>query len=110
MFTESHPRVRVADYYRRGGTDLVTLIAGGFMRPSKPRKFDRQHPEAARDAMEEIKDLAGDPKAVQNDIRYMNANRDRALGEADRTGRHYDEETGEETDKGSAASEDHEAD
>ena len=80
------------------------------MRPNKPGKLDRQHPEAARDAMEDIKDLTGDPKAVQNDIRYMNANRDRALGEADRTGRHYDEETSEATDEGSAASEDHEAD
>ena len=78
------------------------------MRPTKPGKFDRQHPEAARDAMDEIKDLAGDPKAVQNDIRYMNANRDRALGEADRTGRHYDEETGEATEESAAASEDHE--
>ena len=60
--------------------------------------------------MEEIKDLSGDPKAVQNEIRYRNANRDRALGEADRTGRHYDEETSEGADEGSAASEDHEAD
>jgi hypothetical protein len=80
------------------------------MRPAKPGKLERQHPEAARDAMDEIKELSGDPKAVQNDIRYMNANRDRALGEADRTGRHYDEETGEGMDEGSAASEDHEAD
>jgi hypothetical protein len=80
------------------------------MRQTKPGKFDRQHPAVARDAMDEIKDLSGDPKAVQNDIRYMNANRDRALGEADRTGRHYDEETDERTDEGAAASEDHEAD
>jgi len=80
------------------------------MRPTKPNKFDRQHPEAARDAMDEIKDLSGDPKAVQNDIRYMNANRDRALGETDRTGRHYDEESVEAKDEGTAASEEHEAD
>lgn len=65
------------------------------MRRTKPDKPNLQHPETARDAMDDIKDLSGDPKAVQNDIRYMNANRDRALGEADRTGRHYDEETGE---------------
>jgi hypothetical protein len=80
------------------------------MRPTKPGKLDKQHPEAARDAMEEIKELSGDPRAVQNDIRYMNANRDRALGEADRTGRHYDEETREVTNENSATSEDHEAD
>jgi hypothetical protein len=80
------------------------------MRPTKPGKLDRQHPDVARDAMEEIKELSGDPKAVQNDIRYKNANRDRALGEADRTGRHYDEETSEMADEGSAASQDHEAD
>jgi hypothetical protein len=72
------------------------------MRRTKPDKLDKQHPEAARDAMEDIKDFSGDPKAVQNDIRYMNANRDRALGEADRTGRHYDEETAEAVDMGSA--------
>ena len=79
------------------------------MRPTKPRKLDK-HPEAARDAMEEIKGLAGDPKAVQNDIRYMNANRDRTLGEADRTGRHFDEEIEQAPDEGSAASKEHEAD
>jgi len=94
---------RVADRYRRRGTDLVALTAGGFMRLIKPGKLDRQHPEAARDAMEEIKELSGDPRPVQNEIRYMNANRDRALGEADRTGRHYDEETGDVMDEGSAA-------
>ena len=79
------------------------------MRSNKPGKFDRKHPEAARDAMEDIKDITGDPKAMQNDIRYVNANRDRALGEADRTGRHYDEESGSAPDVCSAASEDHEA-
>jgi hypothetical protein len=79
------------------------------MRPTKPGKLDKKHPEAARDAMEDIKDLSGDAKPVQNDIRYVNANRDRALGEADRTGRHYDEEPGA-PDEGSEASEDHEAD
>jgi hypothetical protein len=77
------------------------------MRPTKPSKVDRKHPEAARDTMEDIKELSGDPKAVQNEIRYSNANRDRALGEVDRTGRHYDEDA---PDEGSAASEEHEAD
>ena len=77
------------------------------MRPTKPSKLDRKHPDAARDTMEHIKDISGDAKPVQNEIRYSNANRDRALGEADRTGRHYDETA---PDEGSAASEDHEAD
>jgi hypothetical protein len=80
------------------------------MRPNKPGKFDPKHPEAARDVMDDIKDISGDQRPVQNDIRYANANRDRALGEADRTGRHFDEQTGELPDEGSAASEDHEAD
>jgi hypothetical protein len=60
------------------------------MRPHKPSKMDRKHPEAAREPMEDIKDLSGDARTVQNDIRYMEPNRDRALGEADRTGRHFD--------------------
>jgi hypothetical protein len=61
------------------------------MRPTKPSKMDKKHPEAARDTMEDIKDLSGDAKPIHNDIRYVGANRDRALGEADRTGRHFDE-------------------
>ena len=61
------------------------------MRP-KPGKMDRKHPETARDTVEDIKDISGDPRPLSNDIRYENQNRDRALGEADRTGRHFDEE------------------
>lgn len=80
------------------------------MRPHKPAKLDPKHPEAARDVMDDIKDISGDSRPMQNDVRYANANRDRALGEADRTGRHFDEDAGETPDEGSAASEDHEAD
>ena len=76
----------------------------------KPDKLDRKHPDVARNAMDDIKDLSGDPKPMQNEIRYVNANRDRALGEADRTGRHYDEEERSAPDEGSAASQEHEAD
>jgi hypothetical protein len=83
------------------------------MRP-KPDKVDRKHPDATRDAMEEIKDISGDPRPLQNDIRYMDPNRDRFLGEADRTGRHFDEvvetEREMEEDEGTKVSEDHEAD
>jgi hypothetical protein len=92
------------------GMNLVVQEQGGFMRPNKPGKLDKKHPEAARDAMEDIKDLAGDPKPVRNDIKYVGANRDRALGEADRTGRHYDSEREAPEDEGTEASEDHEAD
>ena len=61
------------------------------MRPHTPSRLDKKHPHVARDAMEDIKNLASDPNPVRNEIRYVGANRDRALGEADRTGRHYDE-------------------
>ena len=75
------------------------------MRP-KPSKVDRKHPEAARDAMNDIRELSGDTKPVFSDIRYVNANRDRTLGEADRTGRHFDEEARKAPDEGSEASND----
>ena len=74
------------------------------MRP-KPGKLDKKHPQATRDAVEDIKDISGDARPLNNDIRYVNQNRDRALGEADRTGRHFDEEV-----EASEASKDHEAD
>ncbi|HKY22235.1 MAG TPA: hypothetical protein VJM31_13560 [Vicinamibacterales bacterium] len=52
----------------------------------------------AREAMEDI-----------HESRYMEPNRDRVLGEEDRTGRHFDENA-EAKDEGSEASEEHEAD
>jgi hypothetical protein len=78
------------------------------MRPRRPGKFDKKHPQVIRDSMEDIKELAGEAPPVRNEIQYMGANRDRALGEADRTGRHYDETPAE--DEGSEASKEHEAD
>jgi hypothetical protein len=80
------------------------------MRPNKPSKLDKRHPDASRDAMEDIKDLTGEPKAVRNDVRYVGANRDRALGEADRTGRHYDGNPPETPEEGSEGSDEHEGD
>lgn len=81
------------------------------MRTNKPGKLDKKHPAAARDAMEDIKDMSGEPKPVQNEIRYMDANRDRKLGEADRTGRHFDEDFDDHTEEESTdASKEHEAD
>jgi hypothetical protein len=82
------------------------------MRP-RLSKLDRKHPEAARDAMEDIKDFAGDPRPVRNEIKYVRANRDRALGESDRTGRHYDHDgkaARQAEDEGIEAPADHEAD
>lgn len=80
------------------------------MRPNKPSKLDKKHPDTSRDAMEDIKDLTGEPKSIRNDIKYVGANRDRALGEADRTGRHYDENPPEPADESSDASEERETD
>ena len=82
------------------------------MRP-RQSKLDRKHPEGARDAMEDVKAFAGDPRPVRNDIKYVSPNRDRAIGGADRTGRHYDHngETASETqDEGVEASTDSETD
>lgn len=57
------------------------------MQRSKPENLDqKRHADVARDTLEDIKELG--PSAG-----YREANRDRALGEADRTGRHFDEET-----------------
>jgi hypothetical protein len=55
------------------------------MQRSKPQTSDmKRHPAVARDTMEDIKELG--PTAG-----YREVNRDRALGETDRTGRHFDE-------------------
>jgi hypothetical protein len=93
------------------GTDFEDPPVGGFMRP-KTDKLDGKQPDVARDAMEDIKDRTGDPQPLNNDVRYMDPNRDRFLGEADRTGRHFDEEaTGEaEEETATEASKEHEAD
>jgi hypothetical protein len=69
------------------------------MQRTKPDLLDqKRHPSVARDALEDIKEAG-------SSTGYKEANRDRALGEADRTGRHFDE-----VDEGTEASEEHEAD
>lgn len=78
------------------------------MRPNKPSKLDKKHPAVTRDAMDDIKDFADGPRPVRNDIKYVGANRDRALGEADRTGRHHDENPTETPDEGSEATKERE--
>ncbi len=80
------------------------------MKPNKPAKLDRKHPEIARDAMEDIKELTGQPHPVRNEVLYVGANRDRALGEADRSCRNFHEDVEALPDDGSEASTEHEAD
>ena len=51
----------------------------------------KRHSAIQRDAMEDIKEIESGPQATHNDIKYVDPNRDHALGDADRTGRHFDE-------------------
>ena len=63
------------------------------MPKSKPENLVRpRHAGIQRDSMEDIKDLQSSPNGGRGEVRYKDPNRDRALGEADRTGRHFDEE------------------
>ena len=62
------------------------------MKKSKPPAHDmRRHSGAQRDAMEEVLDRETSPEAPRNEIKYVDPNRDRAAGDADRTGRNFDE-------------------
>jgi hypothetical protein len=67
------------------------------MQKSRAENLDqkRRYADVARDTLDDIKERGPS-------MGYREANRDRALGEADRTGRHFDE--------GTEASEEHEAD
>jgi hypothetical protein len=72
---------------------------GGIMPKLKPRKNVKpKHPDVQRETMNDIRELSESPTAIHNEIRYLEPNRDRAVGDADRTGRHFDEvEQGEGT-------------
>jgi len=62
------------------------------MKKSRPPAHDmKRHTSVQRDDMEEVLDRATSPEAPRNEIKYVDPNRDRALGDADRTGRHFDE-------------------
>lgn len=62
------------------------------MKKSKPTGNDmKRHTGAQRDAMEEVLERETSPEAPRNEIKYVDPNRDRAVGDADRTGRHFDE-------------------
>ena len=78
------------------------------MQKTKPENLDRpRHANIQRDTMDDIREFQTSP--TSGDARYKDPNRDRSLGEADRTGRHFDEEMEEEA-EATEASEDHEAD
>jgi hypothetical protein len=80
------------------------------MQRSKPENLNRpRHANIQRDAMEDIKELQASTSGTPGEVRYRDPNRERALGNADRTGRHFDEEM-EMENEGIEASEDHEAD
>ena len=62
------------------------------MTRAKPQNLDRpKYADVQRDDMEDINELQSSQQP--GDIRYRDPNRDRSLGEADRTGRHFDEIT-----------------
>ena len=63
------------------------------MPKAKPEKIVKpKHADVQRDTMDDIRELNDSPTAIHNEIQYREPNRDRALGDADRTGRHFDEE------------------
>jgi len=62
------------------------------MPKTKPEKLVKpKYSDVQRDDMEDIKELSGEATPIHNEIQYREPNRDRALGDADRTGRHFDE-------------------
>jgi hypothetical protein len=78
------------------------------MQRSKPENLDKpRHADVQRDSMEDIREVQSSPNG--GDVRYRDPNRDRSLGEADRTGRHFDEEIQTEEEL-TDVSQNHEAD
>jgi hypothetical protein len=74
------------------------------MQRTKPESLKRpRHADTQRDSMEDIREAQSSPSS--GEIRYREPNRDRVLGEADRTGRHFDEEFQEEAEAGEAPEE-----
>jgi hypothetical protein len=67
-------------------------MAGGVMQKSKPTARNaKKHPAVQRDAMEDIHERETSPEPPHNNTSYADPNRDRAVGHADRTGRHFDD-------------------
>jgi hypothetical protein len=73
------------------------------MPKSKPERVVKpKYVDVQRETMDDIREAGDSPTAIHNTIRYREPNRDRALGDADRTGRHFDEEeAADDTSKGS---------
>jgi len=64
------------------------------MKKSRPAAHAmKRHSSVPRDAMNEVLELEQEtsPDPPHTEIKYVDPNRDRALGDADRTGRHFDE-------------------
>jgi hypothetical protein len=62
------------------------------MKKSRPTAHDmKRHTGVQRDAMEEVLERETSPEGPHHEIKYVDTNRDRAVGDADRTGRHFDE-------------------
>ena len=63
------------------------------MQKSKPTNRNlKKHAQVQRDALEDIREAGPSANAEYSRAVYSNPNRDRAVGSADRTGRHFDEE------------------
>ena len=74
------------------------------MQKTKPENLARpRYADIYRDSMEDIREIQS--SARSGEIRYRVPNRDRTLGEADRTGRHFDEEATEEGEAAEASGE-----
>ena len=58
------------------------------MQKTKPENLDRpRHADIQRDSMEDIREFqASSNSGNTGDVRYRDPNRDRSLGDADRTG------------------------
>ena len=64
------------------------------MKKSRPAAHAmKRHSSVPRDAMNEVLELEQEtsPDPPHTEIKYVDPSRDRALGDADRTGRHFDE-------------------
>ena len=69
------------------------------MPKAKPTTHNvKKHSAVQRDAMDDIRERDSSPEPPHNDTTYANPNRDRAMGDADRTGRHFDFVAGSEED------------
>jgi hypothetical protein len=75
------------------GTKFEVEVSEAIMRKSKPTNRNlKKHASVQRDAIEDIRNATPPAQAENGATVYSDPNRDRALGTADRTGRHFDAE------------------